>query len=303
MNLAKWKYSRVLKEFGGPIDRISFREIDFFGERFFEAYAYLDLRKISFPEQEKSIYGNAHGSGTDSNKTTAIYKAISEALERWAWASCVLRKRDPLKGYPGEGGIEIQSNTDGFGAYPGLLAKSARTSAFAEAVERWALCSWWEEKLGHTFHNNLSSDICAIEIQQPHSEFMVVLCWKETEFGRVYGFACAKELKYAFAKAKVELNRNLRVLENFYGESNQPNRRFNLNEKRLLHFSKESGLSSFESRIRRSVTGNPPKPTLVFDSAVIGEWTKFTHVWRCLLDTSELDPSRMDENVLDYFCF
>lgn len=303
MNLAKWKYSRVLKEFGGPIERVSFREIDFFGEKHFEAYAYLDLGKIHFPEKNKSIYGNAHGSGTGSHKTVAIYKAISEALERWAWASCLSQKCNSSLGYPGPGGTEIQSNTDGFGAFPGLFAKSARAPAFAEALERWALCSWWEEKLGHTSIGQFDFDLYATEIQQPLSDFSVVLCWKDSRYGRLHGFACANSFSRALEKAKVELSRNLRVLENFSAGEIQTNSNFNLNEKRLLNFSKDSGFSLFEKRIQKSVKSEKVRPSLIFDRPIIGQWTKFTHVWRCLFDSSTLDSSRKDENVLDYFCF
>lgn len=301
MNLAKWKYSRVLKEFGGPIEKISIREIDFFGEKYFEAYAYLDLKSIPFLDQKKSIYGSSHGSGTDSKKDVAIYKSISEALERWAWGVCSSEKQDGKR--PVRAGVDVSPNTDGFAAFPGLFPSSPREAAMAEAIERWAICGWWEKRFGNSSTIKMDSEIYCIEIFQDRPNFTVALCWKDYDFGRVYGFACSKGLSNAIAKAKVELHRNCRVLENHHQHQKSDGNVYNLNEKRILAFSSSSGKSLFEKRIQSGITTAGKMTNLIIDEAVIGDWTKYSHVWRCLFDASEFDSSRFDENTVDYFCF
>jgi hypothetical protein len=301
MNLAKWKYSQILKEQGGPIARVSVREIDFFGTPSFEAYSYLDLEKVPYKETINCIYGHSHGSGTSSKRELAIYKAISEALERWAWFHCV-SENNSWQSFS-DLRFDASSSTEGFAAYPGFFARSPREIAFSEALERWAVSSWWERRLKHRISVQYDSSICSLEIDQPFCTHSVAILWRDWTFGRTYGFACGDNFTFAYQKALVELDRNSRVLKEYFSKGKRGSEIDNLNEKRILFFAGGSGIAKFEQRIASEVVGHFEAPQLIVDLPVIGPWTKYTHVWRCLFDSSNLDPSRRNENAIDYFCF
>ena len=86
MYLGPLKYRKVLAKFGGPIDRVTYaKTVSPDGKPWFESTAHL-LPHLK-PKNLKAnyLYGNCDGSGTDSHKNLACYKAISEALERWAY--------------------------------------------------------------------------------------------------------------------------------------------------------------------------------------------------------------------------
>ena len=235
-----------------------------------------------------SLYGNSDGSGTAAGKAEAVYRAISEALERWAWHESLKQNRAELR-------IDLDGTTTGFAAFPGLFARSARENAYFEAVERWSLSAWWEGKLGHSLFS--TEGVNGVEILSPLAGGKAVVVWAPAAGnGRAYGFAAGATRATAVRKAKVELGRNLHVLEYYQSSGAAP---ATLNEKRLVFFHSAAGISRFESRLSQPLPPQIPPPPLVVDCAVPGPWGEYAKVWRCLFDPSDL----CDNGEPDYFHF
>jgi hypothetical protein len=301
LNFARWKYTAAMKDNGGPIARVTQREINLFGTSGFEAYAYLDLEKIYFPQSENILYGTAHGSGTSDKKKESVYRAISEALERWAW----LESKNAFfkKAHHQNLGFTLNTSTDGFAAYPGFFPNSARKNALYEAAERWAITHWWENKLSHSLPSDLGHGIKMVSILIPLPSIYVTIIWKDLDQFRAYGFSGGKSADLTVQKAMIELDRNIRILS-FYQKNNfDLNGIRSINERRLIFFGSPVGAEKFDQRVQKSIADPVQEMRLIVDSPVIGGWTKYTHVWRCLFDSSQLDSSRSNENVLDYFFF
>jgi hypothetical protein len=294
INLAPIRYAYIHQDHGGPIASISSRESTRLGGNVFEAFASLDRSVTGMPVSESRLYGDSDGSGTGSSKAEAVYRALSEALERWAWHSSLEAGRPGL-------GLDLDASTTGFAAFPGLGARSARANALAEAMERWCLGMWWQGALSHRFLGPLRWEgVKALEIASPGLSSSVVVLWKDSSISRAYGFAAGKNPALAAEKAAVELGRNIHVLEYTEAkrgtEAGMPGTR---NERRLLFFAGENGRAVFDARLRSEgkVPGITPK--LVVDCPVPGPWGKYAHVWRCLLDPTSLH----DTGANDYFHF
>lgn len=306
INLAPLRYAHIHRDHGGPVASISFRKSARLGENVFEAFAALDRAATGVPAGASRLYGDGDGdgAGTGPSKTAAVYRALSEALERWAWYSSFEARRPGL-------GFDLDPSTTGFAAFPGLSARSPRANALAEAIERWCLGMWWQGALSHRFLGPLRWEgVAGLEILAPGLDRAVALLWKDGPEGRAYGFAAGENLEAAAARAAVELGRNARALGNAESkrgtEAEKPRAR---NERRLLFFAGENGRAVFDARLRMdshmgmglSQEGKAQRirPKLVVDCPVPGPWGKYAHVWRCLLDPAELHDTGAD----DYFHF
>jgi hypothetical protein len=288
LSLAHLRYAKIHRDQGGPLETISARESVRLGEPVFEAFVTLRRELMGGASERSSLYGNSDGSGTAAGRAEAVYRAISEALERWAWQESLREKRAELR-------FDLDGTTTGFAAFPGLFARSARANAYFEAVERWSLNAWWEEKLGQEAFS--AEGLEGIEILSPLAGGKVVVVWAPAAGnGRAYGFAAGASRAAAVRKAKVELGRNLHVLE-YYGASGRAPA--TLNEKRLVYFNSSAGVARFESRLARPSPPPFPPPPLVVDCAVPGPWGEYAKVWRCLFDPSDL----CDNGEPDYFHF
>ena len=122
ISLAPLRYAKIHRDHGGPVQTISARESVRLGEPVFEAFASLRPELMSGSGELSSLYGNSDGSGTAAGKAEAVYRAISEALERWAWHESLKQNRAELR-------IDLDGTTTGFAAFPGLFARSARENA------------------------------------------------------------------------------------------------------------------------------------------------------------------------------
>jgi hypothetical protein len=82
VNLAPWRYRNVLQQFGGPIESLTIRPIVLPSRKSsFQATARL-IDGLVDHRRANQIYGHVDGTGTAPTKTQAMYKAISESLER-----------------------------------------------------------------------------------------------------------------------------------------------------------------------------------------------------------------------------
>lgn len=278
LSLAPFFYARVHAAEDGPIQSLEARKSVRLEEEVYEAFATLKQDLVGGHEQASNFYGRFHGSGTAKNRPEAIYKAISEALERWAWLGSQENKNL---------GLDLDNSTTGFAAFPGLGRRSPRSIAYHEATERWCVSAWWERKIDHRplpADPTLSAGVI-LNSSIPGS--VCVILWKDFAGFRAYGFAANSSVEEAKLKAKVELGRNILVLEHHKAAGGEPGTR---NEERLLFFASEEGKSLFDQRLTETATG-VSAPDLLIDCPVIGPWSKYTHVWRCLFHPKDLYDS------------
>ena len=89
LNLAPWYYKKLFTE-NDIINKIEYFEIDLITKvHQFEAVAFLKDNLVPNWVGKSQIYKNCDGSGTSSHKNIAVYKSISEALERLAYYQLV----------------------------------------------------------------------------------------------------------------------------------------------------------------------------------------------------------------------
>ncbi len=292
MNIAPLKYAHVHKDHGGPIATISFREKELPEGKIFEAFATLDEKITGFKKEGQFLYGNAHGTGTAPTKPEAIYCAISEALERWAWNSAYQdpELRKALR-------YDLDRSTTGFAAFPGLGLHGARKRAFFEATERWSICMWWEGKLPHTVLK--LEGVEGISLLSPVPGTATVIIWSQKNGLTHYGFASSVNVAGAVTKAKIELQRNRDVLDYYFEESKKGQLPpLGLTERRLRFFAEPAGHKLFQERLARA-GAKSSAPALAVDMAVRGPWSQYAHVWRCLFES----PNFRENDKDDYFLF
>ncbi len=136
LSLGALRYRNVLAANGGPVAQIESGEFPVRGRRVVLANARLVPGLTR--ENTSRLYGNADGTGTHPVAAVARHKAVSEALERWAFHATVKSERAE------EFAFDVDPSTCGMSAFPGLMRRSARHSAVLEAVERFSLMAWWE---------------------------------------------------------------------------------------------------------------------------------------------------------------
>jgi len=317
INLAPWKYRNILKENCGPIERLSVKIpehcqdgsatncdanttkypedwLDANSTKYYEAYAYLKPELRPKTPILHQIYGNPDGTGTAVQKNIACYKAISEALERWAFYS--ISCGEHAKTY----GFDQDPTTTGMAAFPGLSKGRAQTIAADEAIERWALVSFWENKIPVL---QLQENSSGIKLLTPWTQTNTVILWEKNldpEF-YFYGFATEKTLALAISKARVELFRNQRALSKFFRKHKNTILQ-RTDEKRLIYFAQKNGHKHFLERtqIAAHIKTIPILPQTLINTEVLGPWSQYTTVWRCLFKTQS---EKYLLNETNYFLF
>lgn len=327
ISLAPIKYRNVYASKGGPIKHLEYlkREIMFGPQNMgYEAYAYLDDSTSSSIGTTYNLYGNADGQGSDANKITACFKAISEALERQAF------KETSLSSLANKYGFNIENSTSGLAAFPGITKYTAKESANHEAIERWAITEWWLGNLSiEEVKYKPESGIHCFQIITPwHPKIVVVLLYRtdasdeavgvdnnnsQLNLNRTsFGFAAGNDLSHACKRAEIELMRNHFILKTKLNSTNSvstnlshTNNDLSVYERRLLYFSESAGdgFLTFKEQIKKSENThnqNHAFPKLLIDTEVVGEWSKYTTVWRCLYQHQEYKHL---ENSSDFFYF
>jgi hypothetical protein len=274
LNLAAFKYRDVLKEFGGPIDRIVTAPTSIFGVKSYTANAFL-IPSLVAQSSAMELFGNANGAGESSSPQIARYKAISEALERWAY-----QKTQPSSD-AGRYGFDVEPSSTGLAAYPGLFRRDARPSAYLEAVERLSLMSWWEGHCDGVELPPLRDGIRGLRLRHPAPTGEVVVVYRRSPDKGFYCYAygSAKTLAQAQTRAISELARTDYVLSRRFekGVSEEPKHFF---ERRCVYFSTEAGHERFQERLRSKATKSPIAWAPVFDGEIVGPWSKYATVWR-----------------------
>lgn len=282
VSLAPIRYAQVMREQGGPIERLEHSVSPIWGETRVQAVAYLCQDLVPKCIKDR-VSEQPDGAGTHQTQQVACHMAISEALERWAVYYC----RRSEKGDPG--GMNLDSSSNGFAAFPGLFKRQARKTALRESIERHCLISWWEGLLGHRSLSEPLTGVTAIKLENPFSRHQVVILWTEVEGRYAYAFGAGSNEAHAIQRALVELDRTIRLLQILTPEKMSDHEcPGDVFEQRIVFFASEAGRRHFMRRLGSMKKGGAPKMKLLFDAAVNGPWDRYASVWRTVIEA----PSR-----------
>ncbi len=291
MNLAPIKYRDVMSKDGGPIKSMEVGIEVILGREQYSAAGFLrDELRIDQPYPD--------GVGSASDPTTARFRAVSEALERWAFRECKLNNVS-------EYGFDYDPTSNGMGAFPGLFDKGARQSAEREAIERHILILWWEGHLDYTALGDPYPGIRAIQLENPISDHVVVLLWQfvEERF-YTYGFGLANKEGDACWRAAVEMHRMANIIKEHYQKHESIDLEYvqqsqHLFEKRALFYSRPDGFTELIKRMESRPAGKwSTKPKVLIDRKVKGPWDQYVTVWRVVYE----QPNReFASDRADYF--
>ena len=277
LNLASVRYRNVLAAHGGPIDQIESGQFPVRGRHVVLANARLVPGLVR--KGPLTLFSDADGTGTHRIASIARHKAVSEAMERWAFHSLVRSER------AADFGFDIDPSTTGMSAFPGLLRRQARRSAVLEAVERFSLCAWWEGRVaGRCFETDWPG-VSAVAIDGPFGGMTVVVFARTAWGGYVYGHAAEESFGAACERAVEELARHEWVLRCSWlarvaGEARQPT---NLFERRCVFFASDEGHALFLERVKGQPSGCAPRVEIICDRDIPGPWDEYATVWRFAL--------------------
>lgn len=277
LSLASLRYRNVLASHGGPITEIETGPFPVRGRQVTLANA--RLRAGLTPKAPLVLFSDADGTGTHPLASVARHKAISEALERWAFHATVRSERAE------EFAFDIDPSTTGMAAFPGLLRRQARRSAVLEAIERFSLISWWEGRVaGRTFETDWPG-VSAVVIDGPFGGLTVVAYARTAWGGYVYGHAADESFGGACERAVVELARHEWILRSTWlaTAAGEPPAASNIFERRCLFFATDEGHALFQARLHGKPTGPAFRPEVVCDADIPGPWDEFATVWRFAL--------------------
>lgn len=275
-NLAALRYRNVLSNRGGPIARLDLFDTTLLGRRCFQANAYLRPELVAW-RSAGEVFSSANGTGTDASPMVARFKAVSEAIERWAQMAVVSSSE------PHRFGFDVDPSSNGMAAFPGLFRRQARQAALMEAAERFNLLSWWEGRLAATERESRWPGVRAAVLCSEAPGVTVIL-FRQTEHGFFsYGHAAAETFEAACDRAAVELERHTYVVRSYAlvhaGVSALPATAHPM-DRRCLFFAQPEGHELFLERLRSRPAAIHAKPRVVFDGPVPGPWDDFAGVWR-----------------------
>lgn len=288
LTLAALNYRDVLSSSGGPIDRIDSSPVDVLGRKVHQAFAFL-RPGLGAGRPQLTFYGNADGAGANESPQIARHMAVSEALERWAFHALAPSSQAAKYGF------DVDHSTNGMAAFPGFFKGQARSRAYFEGLERWALVSWWAGHIEATSEGT-KFGVTALRLRHTADFGEVAVLYRRSGSGHVsYGYSAGSSFKTAAARAAIELSRSEFVLSLYklFGGSREVSNCF---ERRCLHFAGEAGFEQFQRRLAT----RPDKPrtewSVLCDRELVGPWSKYATVWRVVpqMPTKDfLDPSKL----------
>jgi hypothetical protein len=280
LSLAGLRYRNVLAVYGGPIAKVETGHFPVRGRRVILANATLARGLVK--KGPLSLFSDADGTGTHPVASVARHKAVSEALERWAFHATVRSEQAEQFGF------DVDPSTCGMSAFPGLLRRQARRSAVLEAVERFSLIEWWEGRMsGRRFETDWPG-VSAVAIDGPFGGVTVVVFARTEWGGYVYGHAAEESFSAACERAVVELARHEWVLRSRWltlaaGDRTAPS---NIFEQRCLFFASEEGHAVFQERLAVRAKGVATPAQVICDRDIPGPWDQYATVWRFALRPS-----------------
>jgi hypothetical protein len=210
LNLAPWYYRNLLvpNEF---INSPEYYELTFLNnKKQYEANVFLKSHLRPSWVSRSNLYKNSDGTGTSTYKNIAVYKAISEALERLAFYE--LAESNKEKEYF----FDLNPTTTGMAAYPHWLTMYARNNAIVEAVERWCIHEFNRGKIPSIEIPTLIANLNHYELVTPFKNVKVSLLKYAHKDFYTFAFAGGRSLTTSFDKALIELQRNIKVLEKYH---------------------------------------------------------------------------------------
>lgn len=293
LNLAPVKYANCHASNGGPLHSIEQSSIEFNGARWYVANTRLsDHLRPKSPEMH--LFAEIDGTGLDRIQLHAKYKAISEALERWAHHSLSGTSAEEKKRY----GFDHDPTSNGMAAFPGFFARQARAYALREAIERYAVVAWWNGSLGmEALGQKEDSPYLRFRILHGFKSHEVVVMRLDLKKGySVFSFGGGRSLASAEESAMLELERSRILLEKFY-QRNPGIEVGDLStitdpwERRIVFFSMPEGVECFEAKLTETceIKGSPSIPEIIVDGEITGPWSKYATVWRVLFRMPTLD--------------
>ncbi|HET7538132.1 MAG TPA: hypothetical protein VFJ90_16845, partial [Candidatus Didemnitutus sp.] len=278
LSLAALRFRHVMATDGGPIARLELADTTVLGARQFQSNAHLRSDLIAW-RTTGQVFSSASGSGTASSPMVARFKAVSEAIERWAQMAVVTSDRRHQFGF------DVDPSSNGMAAFPGLFRRQARPAALWEAVERFNVLSWWEGRLPATEQPTRWPGVRAAVICSEAPGVTVILFRTAREGHVAYGHAAGPDFDSACQRAAVELERHDYVVRSYalihagaLGD-NVPEQAHAI-ERRSVFFASPEGHELFLERLRSRPHRVQSVPKLVFDGPIPGEWDRYASVWR-----------------------
>jgi hypothetical protein len=278
INLASFRYRKIMAESGGPIERLAMVDTTVLGVRQFQANAFLRPDLVAW-RTAGNVFGEAAGTGTASSPMEARFKAISEAIERWAHMSVLTSPHRDRYGF------DVDPSSNGMAAFPGLWLRQARPAAQMEATERFNVLSWWEGRLPATEIETRWPGIRAVVLRSDAPGVTVILYRRSINGHYAYGHAAGRDVDSACLRAAVELERHEYVVQRFLlahagvARAELPATAHPI-ERRSLFFALPEGHEMFQERLHSAPRQVRADPKLVFDGHIPGPWGKYADVWR-----------------------
>lgn len=275
---------------GGPVAKIKVGPTTIAGKACYASNAYLSTHLR--PEHTGAqIFEDADGTGIGETPLVARMKAISEAIERWAYYGV---KRDRLGDLYG---FDVDPSSNGMAAYPSPTYGQVKRKARLEAVERHALLNFWEGKCGTRTERVGRLMICELTTacKGAHS---VILARREDDGFFSYGYGGGWSYDNAIQRAAEELDRFTTVIRTWREAGGDEDSLTSIAERRAAFFSTIDGYELFLSRVRNA-PDSTPSPKVIFDGPVDGPWNRFARVWRCVI----APPSGQFHSDNDHYFF
>jgi hypothetical protein len=253
------------------------------------------------------------GGGWSVDKEESQCKAVTEAVERWAFLHC-------SKHSPAEAGLDVNPTTDGFAALPASLGEERLViHAYCEALERWGLNRLWDDgdiafrrvkpqddrllKLFAPFPGELHCFEAAASLDRscpiPTTQLTFCLCVFETPTGgAIPGSGCGVSPQATLERAVLEAYVHARAFAKMKDRGVESFE--NLTEKRLCFFGSQArGYAMVKERIKESACPEPFKaPDIAFSKRLNGPWNPEVLVHRVMLSG---DPKAATDPALERF--
>ncbi|OGR77566.1 MAG: hypothetical protein A2X40_06700 [Elusimicrobia bacterium GWC2_65_9] len=238
------------------------------------------------------------GAGWSSDKEESQCKAVTEAVERWAFRYC-------SKHSPAEADLDVNPTTDGFAALPATLGEERLfIHAYCEALERWGLSRLWDHgdiafrrvrphndqvlKLFARFPGQLHCFEAIVKLDRSNqtlaTQLVFCLCVFETPTGgAIPGSACGAHSQIALERAMLEAYVHVRAfarMKDCNVESFE-----NMIEKRLCFFGNQTrGYAMVKERIQETASPGPINPPdIAFSKRLDGPWNPEVLVHRVMI--------------------
>jgi hypothetical protein len=220
------------------------------------------------------LYAQADGTGADPTEIIATHKAISEAMERWAYYETVVSPEASLYGF------DEDPTTNGMAAYPGMFARQARKAAWLEGVERASILAWWDGLLDGRLIETDWPGVSAVVLTPPGGGFVSIV-FSRTHFGTyAFGHGADETISGACLKGMVELGRHDMVVRRYLARPYGTPKPEDILERRALFFASQEGFALFSERLHRPSAPKIGRFDPICDREIPGPWSQYAAVWR-----------------------